>query len=33
LHGATPLTVEGRLQREGAAISVLVQGVTRQRTL
>ena len=33
LHSATLLLVEGRLQREGAAVSVLVQGVTVLRHL
>lgn len=32
LHNATLLQVEGRLQREGAAVSVLVQSVTALRT-
>ncbi len=33
LHNATLLQVEGRLQREGAAVSVLVQGVRALRHL
>lgn len=33
LHNATLLQVEGRLQREGAAVSVLAQRVTALRTL
>ena len=32
LHAARLLLVEGRLQREGAAVSVLAQGVTPLRT-
>ncbi len=32
LHGATLLMAEGRVQREGAAVSLLVQGVSALRT-